>query len=65
MKIFNEIKIDKTLTSRTVLEAIDPKKAGFRVIFSRKTPNFGARGQIGFKFTFNVSTSNYIPNRSS
>ena len=31
----------------------------------RKTPPGGARGQIGSKFTFNVSTSNYIPNGSS
>ena len=34
MKIFNKIKIGITLTSRTVLEVIDPKKADFTVIFS-------------------------------
>ena len=33
MKFFNIIKIDKTLTSRTVLKVIDPKKADFWVIF--------------------------------
>ena len=65
MKIFKKIKIDKTWTLRTVLEVIDPKKAHFGVIFSPKTPPCGAKGQIESKFTFNVSTSNYIPNGSS
>ena len=46
MKFFNIIKIDKTLTSRTVLKVIDPKKADFWVIFFRKTPPSDARGRI-------------------
>ena len=33
MKIFKKIKIDKTLTSRALLEVIHPKNADFRVIF--------------------------------
>ena len=33
MKIFKKNKIDQTLTSRTVPEVIDPKKADFRVRF--------------------------------
>ena len=64
MKIFKKIKLDKILILRTVLRVIDPKKADFRVLF-RKTPPGGARGLIGSKFTFNGSTSNYIPNGSS
>ena len=64
MKVFNKIIIDKALTSRTVLELIDPKKSRFQGFF-RKTQPSGTRGRIGFNFTFNVSTSNYIPNRSS
>ena len=34
MKIFKKIKIDKTLTSRTVHEVIDPKKADLGLFFS-------------------------------
>ena len=64
MKIFKKIKIDKTLITRTFLLVINPKKADFRLIFN-KTPPGGTRGQIGFKFTFNGSTKNYIPNGSS
>ena len=64
MKIFKNIKIDEKLISKTFLYVIHPKKAGFSVIFC-KTPPGGARGQIGSKFTFNESTSSYIPNGSS
>ena len=64
MKIFKKIKIDKTLISKTFLYVINPKKVDFRVIFC-KTPPGGARGQIGSKFTFNVSMTNYTPNESS
>ena len=59
MKIFKKIIIEKILILRTVLQVIDPKNADFSVIFFRKTPPGGARGQIGSKFTFNGRTSNY------
>ena len=33
MKIFKKTKLDKTLTSRTAMRVIDPRKADFRVTF--------------------------------
>ena len=47
MKIFNKIKIDKTLTSRTVLEVIDLKKADFRVIFFVRHQLVALKGEQG------------------
>ena len=63
MKIFKKIKIDKTFKNFT--RGNRPQKSRCQGYFQRKTPPSGARGRIGFKFTFNASTSNDIPNGSS
>ena len=64
MKICNKIIIDKTLTSKTVLEVIDPKKADFTVIFFVRHHLVALEGNR-VQIYFHVSTSNYVPNESS